>query len=147
MSYFKNEMEPKLRPFLDLIKEENLHEIQIEHDDFLLVARKEQRSGRLAPSATKRDEAEETLIPVTSNLVGTVHLSDPKSGKPLLYEGQDVMVGQLLCLINAMNLKNEVRSPYDGVVKKIMISEGDMVEYGRPLLMLAVKDGKEANGV
>ena len=147
MSYFEDEMKPKLKPFLDLLKNENLHELQVEHADFLLTAKRE--TGKFRMTEPKKQEVKENIVPITSNLVGTLHLIEPQSGKPILYEGQEVTVGQLLCLIEAMNILHEVRSPYDGTVKKIVGVQGDIVEYGCPLVMLSVnvKDGEETSRV
>lgn len=147
MSLFSEEISPKIKPFLELMKKENLFELEIENKKFLFSAKREKKTIQHVIAKNLEEEKKQTIIPITSNLVGKLHLSDPKTGKPLLYEELEVTVGQLLCLIETMNLMNEVRSPYEGVVKKILGSEGDLVEYGRPLLMLAIKDGKESSGV
>ena len=51
-------------------------------------------------------------------------------------EGDAVKEGDILCTIEAMKMMNEVRSPIDGIVKKVLASEGDLVEYNQVLFVI-----------
>jgi acetyl-CoA carboxylase biotin carboxyl carrier protein len=74
---------------------------------------------------------------VKSPMVGTFYRS-PSPGSPSFIEvGQTVSDGQTLCIIEAMKLLNEIESDAAGVVKKILVENGQPVEYGQPLFLIA----------
>lgn len=70
---------------------------------------------------------------VTSPLVGTFHQAPYPNAKAFVSVGGMVKKGDKLCIIEAMKVMNEIKSPYDGIVKKILVSDGDLVEYGQNL--------------
>lgn len=73
---------------------------------------------------------------VKSPMVGTFYRS-PSPGSPSFIEvGQTVSDGQTLCIIEAMKLLNEIESDAAGVVKKILVENGQPVEYGQPLFVI-----------
>ncbi|MDQ3259480.1 MAG: acetyl-CoA carboxylase biotin carboxyl carrier protein [Pseudomonadota bacterium] len=73
---------------------------------------------------------------VKSPMVGTFYRS-PSPGSPNFIEvGQTVSDGQTLCIIEAMKLLNEIESDAAGVVKKILVENGQPVEYGQPLFLI-----------
>jgi acetyl-CoA carboxylase biotin carboxyl carrier protein len=73
---------------------------------------------------------------VKSPMVGTFYRS-PSPGSPTFIEvGQTVSDGQTLCIIEAMKLLNEIESDAAGVVKKILVENGQPVEYGQPLFLI-----------
>ena len=73
---------------------------------------------------------------VKSPMVGTFYRS-PSPGSPAFIEvGQTVSDGQTLCIIEAMKLLNEIESDAAGVVKKILVENGQPVEYGQPLFVI-----------
>ena len=73
---------------------------------------------------------------VKSPMVGTFYRS-PSPGSPAFIEvGQTVSDGQTLCIIEAMKLLNEIESDAAGVVKKILVENGQPVEYGQPLFLI-----------
>ena len=73
---------------------------------------------------------------VTSPLVGTFYRSDVQNGTPLVSVGDKVKKGDLLCIVEAMKMMNEIRSDADGVVQKLAAEDGAMVEYGQPLFLI-----------
>ena len=71
-----------------------------------------------------------------SPMVGTFYRS-PSPGSPVFCEiGQSVSKGQTLCIIEAMKLLNEIESDATGVVKAILVENGQPVEYGQPLFII-----------
>jgi len=60
----------------------------------------------------------------------------PPGAKPFVDIGQKVSVGERLCLIEAMKLMNEIESDVEGVVKAILVENGQPVEYGQPLFVI-----------
>ena len=73
---------------------------------------------------------------VKSPMVGTFYRSASPGAKPLVEVGDTVKAGQAICIIEAMKLMNEIEADKDGVVKAIMVENGQPVEYGEPLMMI-----------
>ncbi|HNQ04569.1 MAG TPA: acetyl-CoA carboxylase biotin carboxyl carrier protein [Thiobacillaceae bacterium] len=73
---------------------------------------------------------------VKSPMVGTFYRSPSPNAKAFVEEGQSVKVGDTLCIIEAMKLMNEIESDVAGVVKAILIENGQPVEYGEPLFII-----------
>jgi acetyl-CoA carboxylase biotin carboxyl carrier protein len=73
---------------------------------------------------------------VKSPMVGTFYRSASPGSKPFAELGQTVAVGEHLCLIEAMKLMNEIESDAAGVVKAILVENGQPVEFGQPLFII-----------
>jgi acetyl-CoA carboxylase biotin carboxyl carrier protein len=74
--------------------------------------------------------------PVKSPMVGTFYRSSAPGSKPFVEVGQTVAEGDTLCIIEAMKLLNEIESDRAGVVKAILVENGQPVEYGEPLFVI-----------
>lgn len=73
---------------------------------------------------------------VTSSLVGTYYEAPAEDAEAFVKVGDRVKKGQTLAIIEAMKLMNEIESEYDGVIKEIMVKNGQPVEYGQPLFRI-----------
>ena len=73
---------------------------------------------------------------VTSPLVGTFYSASSPDAEPFVKEGDSVKKGQVLGIIEAMKLMNEIESEYDGVVEAVLIENEGVVEYGQPLFRI-----------
>lgn len=73
---------------------------------------------------------------VTSPIVGTVYLASEPGGKKFVEIGQKVKKGQTIMIIEAMKTMNHVPSTLDGIVSKILVNDGEPVEFGQPLISL-----------
>jgi acetyl-CoA carboxylase biotin carboxyl carrier protein len=71
-----------------------------------------------------------------SPMVGTFYRAGSPGAEPFVEVGDEVKVGQTVCIIEAMKLMNEIECDKDGVVKAILIENGQPVEYGEPLLVI-----------
>ncbi|HEY1608613.1 MAG TPA: acetyl-CoA carboxylase biotin carboxyl carrier protein [Paraburkholderia sp.] len=74
---------------------------------------------------------------VTSPMVGTFYRAPSPGADPFVQIGDTVKEGQTLCIIEAMKLLNEIESDVAGVVKEILVDNGQAVEYGQPLFVVA----------
>ena len=74
---------------------------------------------------------------VKSPMVGTFYRAGAPGAKPFVEVGDTVKVGQTVCVIEAMKLMNEIEADKEGVVKAIMVENGQPVEYGEPLMMIS----------
>ena len=86
--------------------------------------------------ASKTVTAEVDGIPVKAPLVGTFYCAPSPEDKPFVSVGQSVKKGDVIGIIEAMKLMNEITAPEDGVVKRIFAENGNMVEYGEVLMVL-----------
>lgn len=84
----------------------------------------------------KKAPAEELGLWVTSPLVGTFYAATSPSAKPLVEVGQKVKKGQVLCIIEAMKIMNEITSPYDGIVASILVKNGDVIGYDQRIMRI-----------
>ena len=73
---------------------------------------------------------------VTSPLVGTFYAAASPDAEPFVKVGDTVKKGQVLGIIEAMKLMNEIESEYDGVVEAVLVKNEDVVEYGQPLFRI-----------
>ncbi|MBI5329644.1 MAG: acetyl-CoA carboxylase biotin carboxyl carrier protein [Betaproteobacteria bacterium] len=90
-----------------------------------------------APAATAPAEAAEPDgHTVKSPMVGTFYRSPSPTAKSFVEVGQSVKAGETLCIIEAMKLMNEIESDVSGVVKAVLIENGQPVEYGEPLFII-----------
>ena len=99
-----------------------------------------------APSAPQSAEhaqpapaAEEEIsgTKVNAPLVGTCYAAPSPEEPPYIEVGQTVKKGDTLFIIEAMKTMNEIASPCDGTVSRVMVQSGDMVEYGQTLVVIA----------
>ena len=85
------------------------------------------RSATASPSAEKN---------ITSPMVGTFYRASSPDAGPFVEIGSTVKKGDILCIIEAMKILNEIESDKDGVIKKILIENGQPVEFGEPLFVV-----------
>jgi acetyl-CoA carboxylase biotin carboxyl carrier protein len=144
-----------VRELAELLTANELTEIEVEEGDRKIRVRRELApvlaAGPAAvhaaapalsapPAHAKEDlgsqDGEVAGEAVKSPMVGTAYLSPEPGAKQFIEVGQSVKTGDTLCIIEAMKVMNPITSPGPGVVKKIMISDGQPVEFDQPLVVL-----------
>ena len=75
----------------------------------------------------------ENLHVITSPIVGTYFRATSPTAEPFVKQGDSIVPGQTLCIIEAMKLMNEIQSEVTGVIERIFVENGQPVEYGQPL--------------
>ena len=73
---------------------------------------------------------------VKSPMVGTFYIKPSPDAEPYVEVGKQVNKGDVLCIIEAMKLMNEIESEFTGKVKEIYVKDGEPVEYGKPLFLI-----------
>ena len=81
-------------------------------------------------------EDNDTYSKVTSPIVGTAYLAAEPGGKKFVEVGQKIKKGQTIMIIEAMKTMNHVPSTYEGIVSKILVKDGEPVEFGQPLISI-----------
>lgn len=84
----------------------------------------------------ENSEKEENFNIVKSPMVGTFYLKPSPDSSPYVQIGQKVKKGDTLCIIEAMKLMNEIESEFDGEIIEVLLKDGEMVEYGKPLFKI-----------
>ena len=91
-------------------------------------------AGESAPSETEAEAmAEDGLHLLRSPIVGTFYTSPSPDADPYIRVGDRVKRGQVLCIVEAMKLMNEIESDEDGIIEKVFPKNAQPVEYGEPL--------------
>ena len=84
---------------------------------------------------TKKEEIENCKI-VKSPMVGTFYSKPSPDAREYVKVGDKVSKGDVLCIVEAMKLMNEIESEFDGEIIEIMVKDGETVEYGKPLFKI-----------
>jgi len=90
----------------------------------------------LPESSKPQEEGCPGCVEVRAPIVGTFYRAPAPDAPPYVKEGDRVEKGQVLCIIEAMKLMNEIESEVSGIVKKILVQNGEPVEYGQPLFLI-----------
>jgi acetyl-CoA carboxylase biotin carboxyl carrier protein len=144
----------KLKKLIDLVQESGIAELEItEGEEKVRISRagnvmqttmmampQAASPVMLAGSAAPAPAPEALAVPeghaVKSPMVGTFYRSSAPGSKPFVEIGQAVNAGDTLCIIEAMKLLNEIEADQGGVVKAILVENGQPVEYGQPLFLI-----------
>jgi len=120
------------------LKEFNLSEIEYaEGTNRVKVSRSISASTAVASEVKKKQAViESDGFNITSPIVGTAYLAPEPGGKKFIEVGQKIKKGQTVIIIEAMKTMNHVPSTQDGVVNKILVKDGEPVEFGQPLVSL-----------
>jgi len=121
------------------LKEFNLSEIEYaEGSTKVKVSRAINSStiSSIAPSEAKKKQEviESSGTNITSPIVGTAYLAPEPGAKKFVEVGQKIKKGQTIMIIEAMKTMNHVPSTLDGTVSKILVKDGEPVEFGQPLI-------------
>lgn len=136
----------EIKAIIDLLKDTDISEIQIEEEGIKLKLRREKFFSPFKIVEKKAEEASCGLskieergrnITVVSPIVGTFYRASSPDADPFVEKSSRVKKGQVLCVIDAMKLMNEIESEVDGKVIEILIENGQSVEYGEPLFLIA----------
>ena len=148
----------KLKTLIDLVAESGIAEIEVtEGEDKVRIVKHApaaapaaapfiQYAPTPAPAAPAAVAAPAAAPPaaeppagqlVKSPMVGTFYRSPGPDAKPFVDVGQAVKAGDTLCIIEAMKLLNEIESEFTGTVREILVQNGQAVEYGQPMFVIA----------
>jgi len=136
-----------LKELIELLKDTDITELQVEKEGTKVKIKREKIFTSLEMPVHKpavfqdkivAETEEETrrLATITSPIVGTFYRSPSPEAQPFVEVGTSVNKGQVLCIVEAMKLMNEIESDVDGIVVKILVENGQPVEYGEPLFLI-----------
>ena len=118
------------------LQEFNLTEIEYAEGTTKVKVSRSINSPAIAASEVKKKQAiiDSDGINVTCPIVGTAYLAPEPGGKKFIDVGQKVKKGQTIMIVEAMKTMNHVPSTHDGTVSKILVKDGEPVEFGQPLI-------------
>lgn len=144
----------EIKEMIDLMNENNLSEIEIERNGMKIKLKRAAEAGqeviveripatvaKQPPAAEKagappKEAVEKRLIEIKAPIVGTFYKAPSPEAEPFVEIGQEVEVGQVVCVIEAMKLMNEIKSEVKGKVIDILAENADPVEYGQILFLI-----------
>lgn len=92
--------------------------------------------GQEQTTADSGNSTPTDLDQITSPMVGTFFSSPGPEADPFVYEGKRVERGEIICIIEAMKLMNEIEAEQSGIIKKILVKDSEPVEFGQPLFLV-----------
>jgi acetyl-CoA carboxylase biotin carboxyl carrier protein len=145
----------KLKKLIDLVQESGIAELEITEGEERVRITRQQAGGNImyaappaavaapvvpaAPAvvpAAAAEPAEPEGHVVKSPMVGTFYRAASPGAKSFVEVGQSVSSGDTLCIIEAMKLLNEIEADQGGIIKAILVENGQPVEYGEPLFII-----------
>ncbi|MEE9520087.1 MAG: acetyl-CoA carboxylase biotin carboxyl carrier protein [bacterium] len=88
------------------------------------------------PEAKKAIPTDDKMVTVESPIVGTFYRAPAPDASPYVEAGNSVKKGQVLCIVEAMKLMNEIESDFEGRIVSILVENAQPVEYGEPLFLI-----------
>ena len=120
------------------LKEFGLSQIEYAEGTTKVKVSRTTSGSTIAPSEVKKKQTiiESSGTNITSPIVGTAYLATEPGGKKFVEVGQKIKKGQTIMIIEAMKTMNHVPSTQDGTVSKILVKDGEPVEFGQPLISI-----------
>ena len=139
----------EIKKIMKDMEESKLTELSIEFPDGTKVSMKKETEEKVKEAYSKTEldapkkevtklegKIEDGSKVVTSPMVGTFYAKSSPNADPFVEIGSIVKKGDTLCIIEAMKLMNEIESEYDGEIVEILVKDGEMVDYGKPLFKI-----------
>ena len=140
----------KIKQLMDDMGNSKLSSIDIDYPDGTKISMKKNENVEISTKAMKSSsqdvKKEESELEQSSNentgkivnspMVGTFYIKPNPSANPYVEVGKKVKKGDVLCIIEAMKLMNEIESEFDGEIAEIFIKDGEAVEYGKALFRI-----------
>jgi acetyl-CoA carboxylase biotin carboxyl carrier protein len=147
----------KIKELIRLLENSNIEELEVDSIFSSIKLRKTQESTKIKRSTASRHETKDIdetetvesekktsietkssgkLTQITAPMVGTFYRAPSPTSEPYVKVGDTVKEGQVLCIIEAMKLMNEIKSEYSGTIKEIHIENAEPVEFGTVLFSI-----------
>lgn len=148
----------KVKKLIELLEESNINEIEIkEGEESVRISRTsssvmpayapmpmaqapvqpQQPNAQPAAPAAAAEPAEPAGHAVRSPMVGTFYRSPSPTSAPFVEVGQSVKAGDVICIVEAMKMMNQIEADKSGMIEAILVEDGQPVEYDQPLIIIA----------
>tara|TARA_B100000378_G_scaffold270278_1_gene259256 strand:- start:953 stop:1384 length:432 start_codon:yes stop_codon:yes gene_type:complete len=138
----------KVKKLIEMLEASNLEEIEIQEgeESVRLVKNKTHGTIRNDVEITKeigvgKENKQETLEEelgdkITSPMVGTFYSAPSPGAKPFISVGDEIQEGDIVCIVEAMKMMNEIKSDFSGKVSSILVENAEPVEFGQGLFLI-----------
>ena len=141
----------RIKSVIDLMREHELCEFSIEEKDLKLSLKRGSPAMMMAPQlmappaaaapaasapAAAAPAADAGLTPITSPLVGTFYRAGSPDAEPFVTVGSRVSKDTVVCIIEAMKVMNEIKAEASGTIKKILVENATVVQFGQPMFLI-----------
>lgn len=138
----------EIKKLIEFLKDTDITELQIEREGAKIKVKREKFlssfdmpptiSHTVSPESEvqKKEVRDKNLVTITSPIVGMFFRSPSPDAQHFVEVGSAVKKGQVLCIVEAMKLMNEIETDSDGTVMEILVENGQPVEYGEPLFLI-----------
>jgi len=147
----------KIKKLIELLEESGVAEIEIrEGEESVRISRQQsnpaqmqhtmmtpyhvvspqQMNNTAPPAATPEVPAAAPAVTINSPMVGTFYRASTPGAKSLIEVGQSVKAGDIICIIEAMKMFNQIEADKSGIIAAVMVDNGSPVEYGQPLFSI-----------
>ncbi|OGB86906.1 acetyl-CoA carboxylase, biotin carboxyl carrier protein [candidate division WOR-1 bacterium RIFCSPLOWO2_02_FULL_46_20] len=135
-----------VKRLIQMVKEEDISGLSIEENGIKYEVRREKggvvsthlpAAHLVMPAAESAEAAEDQgLVAITSPMVGTFYRAPSPEAPSFVNAGDEVEVGKVVCIVEAMKLFNEIEAEVKGKVVKVLVENGQPVEYGQKLILI-----------
>jgi biotin carboxyl carrier protein len=132
----------KLKEFIKFMEENSLCELEIEEEGKKIRLKKFSENQPVvvshiaSPAKEEKSATREGLIEIKSPMVGTFYRAPSPGAKPYVEIGDVIKPGDVVCIIEAMKLMNEIKAEIGGKVTEVLVENGQPVEFGQTLFVL-----------
>lgn len=134
----------KIKQIIELFEDSNVSKMELEIEDIKIKLEKPCANVEyvnvpqinVIPQVKQEEENISNYDYVKSPVVGTFYAAPSQGAKPYVEVGSKVKKGDVLCIIEAMKVMNEIKSDCDGVIQEILVSDGAMVEYEQSIFAI-----------
>lgn len=136
----------ELKEFLSSLRDTDVEELSLESGQERVYFRRGEVTA-IQPAAPAADGGtaafkEKRLIPIRSTMVGTFFYSESQDRPPFVIEGNHIVPGQKVGIIEAMKIMKDMNSNVKGRIVKVLVKNGQPVEYGQDLILVDTENGK-----
>ncbi len=140
----------EIQEMIKLMQENEISEFQLERSGFKIVLKRGKSVGEFVPavqqismatpvqvaSAPTEAKEQKKFLEIISPMVGTFYASPSPESVPFVQVGQQINVGDVVCIVEAMKVMNEIKAETAGIVAEILVENGQPLEFGQPLFKL-----------
>lgn len=135
----------QIKKLMEDMGESKLTDVSIEFPDGVKISMKKEftnvQTNKIEinqdAETQKEEENKNDFKLIKSPMVGTFYSKPSPEAKPYVSVGQHVKKGQVLCIVEAMKLLNEIEADTDGTIEEILVTDGDSVDFGKTLFKLS----------
>tara|TARA_B100000925_G_C21962654_1_gene454102 strand:+ start:51 stop:488 length:438 start_codon:yes stop_codon:yes gene_type:complete len=140
----------KIKTLIEMLEESNLNEIEVSQGEESVRISKSSRNTSIVSGSVNQNNIEKVDSAITLNqestdikgnlvtapIVGTFYRKPSPEKEPFVKVGDNVNKGDVLCIIEAMKMMNEIKSDFDGKVSAIEVEDGQPVEFGQTIIVI-----------